>query len=154
MIKIITAPESYEGLSGKFIFLAGTIDNGESQDWQKEICDYAKTIETSRDIYIINPRRKEWNPEATEEDVAFQVRWELEALKKSSVIIMNILGSSKSPISLLELGLFKDNPGLYVFCGQDYYRWTNVRVTCDTFGINYYGFNSIENIKRLLNLVI
>jgi hypothetical protein len=99
MIKIITAPESYEGLSGKFIFLAGTIDNGESQDWQKEICDYAKTIETSRDIYIINPRRKEWNPEATEEDVAFQVRWELEALKKSSVIIMNILGSSKSPIS-------------------------------------------------------
>lgn len=39
-------------------------------------------------------------------DFEHQVNWELEHLEKADLIIMNILASSKSPITLLEMGLF------------------------------------------------
>ena len=37
-------------------------------------------------------------------DFEHQVNWELEHLEKADLIIMNILASSKSPITLLEMG--------------------------------------------------
>ncbi|MBP3732211.1 MAG: nucleoside 2-deoxyribosyltransferase domain-containing protein [Bacilli bacterium] len=155
MIKTITAPESYENLEGKFIFLAGTIDNGESEDWQAEVSKYAEGLETTENVYILNPRRNDWNPNATEKDIEDQIKWELGALKRSEVIIMNILESSKSPISLLEMGLFgKDNPGFYVFCGPGFYRYTNVRVTAEEFGIKHYSDYTTDDIKKLIKLIV
>ena len=155
MIKIITAPEDYTNIEGgKFIFLAGTIDNGDSEDWQKDVCEYAKTLNSTQDIYIINPRREKWDPEAGTEEVEKQVMWELGALKRSSYILMNILETSKSPITLLELGIFKDNPGLYVFCKPGFYRYTNVKVVCKEFDIKLYNNYTTESIKKLLNLIV
>lgn len=150
-IKIITAPESYEGLSGKFIFLAGTIDNGDSEDWQKEVCDWLKDQVVEDDYVICNPRRAKWNPNAGHDEFIKQIEWELGALKKSSLIILNILGTSKSPISLLEMGLFKDNPGLRVFCPPEFYRFDNVSVTCREFGISLTTDYSVSDIKKVIS---
>ena len=155
MIKIVTAVEKYEVKPGDVcVFLAGTIDNGSSQDWQVELLESLKDYKTDKNVIIFNPRRKEWNPNPSKEELDEQIEWELEALSRSNYIIMNILGTSKSPITLLELGLFHSNPGLYVFCPPEFYRYENVRVSCKKFGIKHFDNNSTENIKKLLNLLI
>ena len=153
MIKIVTAVEKYEVKPGDVcIFLAGSIDNGNAELWQDELLEWLKDYQTEKNVIVFNPRRKEWNP--GKEELDEQIEWELEALSKSSYIIMNILGNSKSPITLLELGLFHSNPGLYVFCPPEFYRYENVRVSCKKFGVKHFDDNSTENIKKLLNLLI
>lgn len=86
------------------IFLAGTIDMGKSVDWQKATCDWFRALPEGRYL-LFNPRRdKGLSGEMS--DFEHQVNWELEHLEKADLIIMNILASSKSPITLLEMGLF------------------------------------------------
>ena len=42
------------------IFLAGTIDNGDSTDWQQGLINTINGVELRRPTSIYNPRRKEW----------------------------------------------------------------------------------------------
>lgn len=155
IVRIIEAPEKYDAKENEIkIFLAGTIDNGDSENWQKEICDYAKTLEPSRDVVIFNPRRENWNKTPDPEELENQIVWELENLERCDWIFMNILGTSKSPITLLEMGLFKNNPGLKVFCPPEFYRFDNVRVVCDRYKIKHYKEYTTEDIKKLLYMVV
>jgi len=153
MVKIIEAPEAFEPKETGFrIFLAGTIDNGESENWQEKICKHFESEEIDKDVIIYNPRRSKWDPK--KEELENQINWELKALENSNIIIMNILGTSKSPISLMELGLFHENPGLYVFCPEEFYRFTNVKVVCEKYGIKLYKNNNIEDIERVISFLI
>lgn len=108
------------------VFLAGTIDNGSSIDWQQELI---KKLEDRNDIVLYNPRREHWHelePDALEK----QITWELTMQDNVDIVVMNILPNSKSPISLLELGLHlgKGKPML-LLCSEGFYRYTNVMVT-------------------------
>ena len=155
MIKIITAPEEYnirELNLVNSIFLAGTIDNGESENWQEETCKWLESTGTNKEIVIFNPRRESWNSEAGEDDIREQIRWELEALEKSRYIIMNILGTSKSPISLMELGLFHKK--MVVLCERNFYRYYNIEEVCWRYNIPLINNNSLGTIKHLLKKVI
>ena len=110
------------------IFLAGTIDMGKSVDWQKATCDWFRALPEGRYL-LFNPRRdKGLSGEMS--DFEHQVNWELEHLEKADLIIMNILASSKSPITLLEMGLFMRSGKLRVICEPGFYRYDNVRLTC------------------------
>ena len=149
---ILEAPnrlESYDNIGITF-FLAGTIENGKSVDWQKEIADYSKEIGVS----VFNPRRINWNEFADSKEIEAQIDWELEHMEKADYIIMNILGDSKSPISLLELGLHVRSGKLIVFCPKSFYRYDNVRVTCETYGVRLYSIedykNNLDEIKLLM----
>ena len=117
------------------IFLAGTIDMGSSVDWQAQLKEYFSGKEGRYILY--NPRRGSWNGGAGGE-MEYQVNWELEHLEKADIIIMNILGSSKSPITLLEMGLHARSGKLYVACEPSFYRYDNVRITCAYYGIPLY----------------
>ena len=155
MIKIITAPEEYDAKDSDLkIFLAGSIDNGSALDWQSEICNYIESYPTKRNVVIFNPRRKNWNKAADKNELSEQITWELNALEKSNYIIMNILGESKSPITLLELGLFHKNKGLHVFCPNEFYRFMNVKLVCERYGVNLYETDKVEDIKKLINLIL
>ncbi len=114
------------------VFLAGTIDMGSGEDWQKE----AEAILSSRGLpYVVyNPRQREWNPLRTGE-MEFQVNWELDHLEKADIIVMNFLPDSKSPITLLELGLFASSGKLRVVCPPSFYRYDNVRITCEKYNV-------------------
>ena len=68
----------------------------------------------------------------------YQVNRELSHLEESSYIIMNIVGTSKSPISLLELGLFARSGKMAVVCDPTFYRYDNVRITCRKYGVHLY----------------
>ena len=51
----------------------------------------------------------------------------------SKVILL--LDDSKSPISLLEMGLYAKSKKLIVFCTPKFYRFDNVRLTCEKYHI-------------------
>ena len=87
------------------VFLAGTIDMGNSTDWQTQL---GKRFEALGGKWLLfNPRQQHWDASKAGE-MDYQVNWELEHLEAADLIIMNIAEKSKSPVSLLELGLLHD----------------------------------------------
>jgi len=130
----VKAPDEYD--KDKFtLFLAGSIDMGKSEDWQAKLVKELKPF----DVLILNPRREEWdasweqnidNPKFKE-----QVDWELDGQANADIIVMNFLPESKSPITLLELGLFADASKLIVCCPEGFYRKGNVDIVCKKYGV-------------------
>ena len=118
------------------VFLAGTIDNGNSEDWQQTIA--GKLAGRNRQYLFYNPRQEEWHPER-EGEMEYQVNWELEHLEKADYILMVFLDGSSSPITLLELGLHARSGKLIVVCTPGFYRYDNVRITCDRYGVPVFG---------------
>ena len=135
---IITPEETISKLpnkpNSKSVFLAGTIDNGDSLNWQNKTITELMNLGIN-DIEIYNPRREHWNPNPSKEETECQIKWEQEYLDKADFIAMVLLDDSKSPISLLELGLYAKSNKLIVFCTPDFYRWDNVRLTCEKYNI-------------------
>ncbi len=117
------------------IFLAGTIDMGNSRDWQMELYDRFSAM-NGRYI-LFNPRQDNWDASRPGE-MDYQVRWELDHLEEADMIVMYILGSSKSPISLLEMGLHARSGKMHVICEPEFYRYDNVRITCGYYGVPLY----------------
>jgi hypothetical protein len=136
---IILTPESTinkgaNKLNTKSVFLAGTIDNGDSMNWQDKVINELINLDV-KNLEIYNPRREHWNPNPTKEEMEKQIKWEQNHLDTSDIIAMVLLDDSKSPISLLELGLYANTNKLIVFCTPNFYRWDNVRLTCEKYNI-------------------
>lgn len=131
--------------SKKSIFLAGSIEMGLAEDWQKELGEWL----IDKNYNIFNPRRADWDStwNQTYEDPNFsqQVKWEMNALEKSDYIIMYLDPQTKSPISLLELGLHASSKKLFVVCPDGFWRKGNVEVVCSLYDIPL--FNSLEELK-------
>lgn len=138
------------------LFLAGTIDNGNSINWQKEVVQNLADF----DISFLNPRRKDWDSswKQTKENVAFkeQVDWELDYLENADFILMNFVKDSQSPISLLELGLFAENKNLVVVCSSGFWRRGNVEIVCERYNVPFYENidQALAEIKRRLELKV
>ena len=129
----------------KSVFLAGTIDDGNSFNWQESLINRCQDL----DIVFYNPRRKHWNKDATKEDIEYQIKWEQEHLDTADIIVMCLLDSSKSPISLLELGLYAQSKKLIVFCNPEFYRYTNVQMVCQKYNIPLYNV-SLDLMKEII----
>lgn len=54
---------------------------------------------------------------------------------------------SKAPITLLELGLFNDD-NVVVCCPKEFYRYGNVKMVCDRYGITI-----VETYDDLIKLI-
>ena len=130
----------------KSIFLAGSIEMGVAEDWQKTIGDWL----IEKNLNVFNPRRKDWDSSwiQTYENPQFsqQVKWELNALEKADYILMYLDPTTKSPISLLELGLHAHSKKLYVVCPDGFWRKGNVEVVCSIFDIIL--FNNFSEFKN------
>lgn len=147
-MKTYKAPERISETEGKLIFLAGTIDMGHSVNWQQE----TEKFFAGKNCTILNPRRDDWDEtwqqKADNKQFAEQVNWELDAMEKADIIVMNFLPGSQSPVSLLELGLFAASGKLVVCCPDDYWRRGNVEIVCRKYGIPFF-----ENIHHLLSSI-
>jgi len=120
------------------IFLAGTIDMGNSEDWQTKTAEVLSHLKT--DITILNPRRESWDSSWVQKEsnpqFNHQVNWELSGIEGAHIVFFNILPDSKSPITLMELGLcalVKDQ--VIVCCPKEFYRSGNVQVMCSRYKI-------------------
>ncbi len=126
------------------VFLAGTIDMGNSVDWQAR-ADSLFAALPSGSFMLFNPRQEHWDA-AKPGEMDYQVNWELEHLEQADWIIMNFLPGSQSPITLLELGLHARSGRLLVVCPPEFYRYDNVRITCAKYGVPMFG--SLEDAVR------
>lgn len=129
----------------KKIFLAGSIEMGKAENWQEKI------VNTFNKSYLFfNPRRDDWDSswEQKIENVQFneQVTWELNALDSSDVIIMYFDPNTKSPISLLELGLYAASGKLIVCCPEGFWRKGNVDIVCQRYKVP-----TVETIEDLIS---
>lgn len=134
------------------IFLGGTIDMGNSTDWQKEVKSILESNDKISDWTILNPRRDDWDESEVQhiDNHQFnqQVTWELDAMEKADIRLFLFLPDSKSPVTMLELGLFSNKPSL-VYCPFEFYRSGNIHIVCDRYKIPY--FTNWDEFKNALN---
>ena len=149
-MKEIKAPNEIND-AGYTIFLAGSIEQGKAEKWQDKIARLLK----NENVIIFNPRRDDWdnswiqsieNPQFRE-----QVEWELKAQEDADIIVINFDPTTKSPITLLELGLFH-NKKMLVSCPKEYFRRGNVEIVCKRYNIAFYE-NIFQIIKELLKII-
>jgi hypothetical protein len=134
----VKAPNQYQHYSGMKIFLAGSIEMGSAETWQDKIIDRFKDYD---DIIFLNPRRDDWDSswEQTVKNPHFfeQVNWETEALHSSDLVVFYFDPNTKSPITLLELGMMAEfkSQDVICCCPDGFWRQGNVEYICDKFGI-------------------
>ena len=134
------------------IFLAGSIEMGVAENWQERV-----TKELGDEpVVLLNPRRENWDP-SWPQSKGFpkfreQVEWELNALETSDYTIMYFDPKTKSPISLLELGLHARNGKLLVVCSEEFWRSGNVDIVCEKYKIP--RFESLESLLEHTRKVI
>jgi hypothetical protein len=129
----IKAPEKMplEARTLPSIFLAGSIEMGAAEEWQVKATKYFEKDK----VLVMNPRRDSWdsswkqtihNPKFKE-----QVTWELDMIDHASVVFIYLDPNTKSPISLLELGLVAERDTAVVCCPDGFWRKGNIEIVCE-----------------------
>lgn len=145
-MNVLRAPEDLALNNCFSVFLAGSIEGNTALKWQDIV------IENLRDIngIILNPRREAWDAswkqDANNPIFNEQVNWELKALERADMIVVYFDKRTKSPITLLELGLFARSEKLLVCCPIGFWKKGNVDIVCTRFGI--------PTVKNLDDLII
>jgi hypothetical protein len=136
----------------KSVFLAGTIDNNQSYDWQSDMSEFFLT----KGFNVFNPRRDDWDStwKAVHENPNFvqQVKWERTGLKYADLILMYFAGNSMSPISLLEFGRYLDSGKMAVVCDENFYRKGNVHIECEESNVPL--FTNFDDYKNYIDLLL
>lgn len=131
-------PVPYEGKTT--IFLGGSIDMGAAEDWQDRLAkDLAKYGD---ELVLINPRRDDWDSSWKQDptprtEFYEQVSWELYHQENAGALVYYFAKDSKSPVTLLELGLFGAADKTIVCCPKEFYRYGNVKIVCDRYMIHF-----------------
>lgn len=147
-MKVIEAPNQLDINNQFSVFLAGSIEGDTAQKWQDIVIENLSKDE----VVVLNPRRVSWDTSwkqsITNSKFKEQVTWELTALERANMIIMYFDISTKSPISLLELGLFAKSGKLVVCCPDGFWRKGNVDIVCE-----HYGVTQVKDLEELINEV-
>lgn len=135
-MKHIKSPERYYNDSIFInVFLGGSIEMGLAEPWQDRLVNEFK----DSDIRFLNPRRDDWDSswvqEASNPQFAQQVNWELDALDYSDLIVFYFDPNTKSPITLMELGLYASSGKVIVCCPDGFWRKGNVEIVCQRHGV-------------------
>jgi hypothetical protein len=136
------------------IFMAGSIEQGTAEDWQVKVAEALADY----NVLLYNPRRDKWDAslEQSIDNEVFraQVEWELDALDDADWIIMYFDPATKSPITLLEFGLWLNSGKLIVCCPDGFWRKGNLQVCCARAGIKLHESldELIEVTKNMLQV--
>jgi len=147
---IIKPPHSLSGIETRFsVFLAGSIEMGIAENWQETI---EAALEYEKDLCILNPRRNDWDAswKQDKENKQFseQVNWELDALETANMIVFYFSPETKSPVSMLELGLFARTGKLVVCCPDGFWRKGNIDIVCEKYNIK-----QVNTLNEIINLI-
>ncbi len=129
------------------VFLGGSIEMGKAVDFQRMVIESVQ----NKPYIFYNPRRADWDSSwiQTKDNPQFreQVEWELNALKEADVILMYFDPNTKSPISLMELGLFASSGKMIVCCPEGFWRKGNVDIVCEMYDIK-----QVETLEDLIEV--
>ena len=113
---------------------------GKAEDWQNSIIEKF----SGSPVTFLNPRRDAWDSSWEQrkynKNFRSQVEWEIEMQEKADIIFMYFSPETKSPISLLELGLFARTGKLIVCCPETFWRKGNVEIVCEKYGVPEFDF--------------
>ncbi|KAF2266310.1 hypothetical protein CC78DRAFT_531708 [Lojkania enalia] len=130
-----TPPQIPKYINAYSLFLAGSIEMGAAITWQRHMAQFLHHLP----LTICNPRRGHWDPDSRPQpsDANFrtQVEWELEALSNASVICFFFDVNTKSPVTMMELGLWAHSGKVIVCCGEGFWKGGNVKLVCERYGI-------------------
>lgn len=136
-MKHIKSPELYynDNCNIGDIFLGGSIEMGLAEPWQERLVDEFKDT----GLRFLNPRRDDWDSswvqEASNPQFSEQVNWELDALDYSDLIVFYFDPNTKSPITLMELGLYAESGKVIVCCPNGFWRKGNVEIVCQRHNV-------------------
>lgn len=128
-------PDPWSVAAGtRTVFLAGSIEMGTAEDWQSKLA-----ARLPAGVVALNPRREEWDASwrqsIDEPKFRAQVEWELDGLDRATAIAMWFEPTTRSPITLLELGLYARSGKVIVGCPHGFWRRGNLEVVCARFGV-------------------
>lgn len=148
-------PTPFANYGNFALFLAGSIEMEPAEQWQKRVVEALKDCKR---LTIYNPRRDDWdsswvqsidNPQSRE-----QVEWELDNLQRVNLVIFYFDPATKSPITLMELGMMSNpwSPRALVVCPEGFWRRGNVEIFCNRESIDFYETldEAIEFCKTFL----
>lgn len=152
-MEIYKAPQKYPKDRKFTIFLGGTIELGNSEDWQSKITQFLSTY--NFDIRVLNPRRDDFDAsqEQSIKNPYFkeQVNWELDGLDVSDLIIMYLQPGTKSPISMMETGLHINtltwNKQMVICAPEGFYRKGNVEIMVDRYPYHSTLVETFEDLE-------
>lgn len=127
---------------------------GKAEPWQETLADEFKD---ERAIFY-NPRRPDWDSSWTQdpsEGTPFteQVTWELSHIMKSDWVVFYFDPKTKSPVTMLELGLCIGlRKKMIVCCPDGFWRKGNVVLSCNI--ANTPVLNSFEELVVELKQII
>jgi hypothetical protein len=155
VIKPPTAVNHWDKTKNIYVFLAGSIEQGTAAEWQETFTHYMTRLDhPSKELVLLNPRRDEWDAswEQSINNSVFkeQVEWELSGLEIADWVIMYFDPNTKSPVTLLELGLIANlTPRkMLVCCPQGFYRKGNVDIVCQRYHVRQY--DTLQAISDML----
>lgn len=158
---VVTPPTHFKesvlptGLYNQSLFLGGSIEMGKAENWQDKII---KDLKNNR-LLILNPRRDDWDSswkqDITNPNFYEQVNWELSGLDFVDVIAFYFDPNTKSPVTMLELGLYATSSKIVVYCPEPFWRKGNIDIVGQRYGFpvhtNYETF--LLNIKTKLGIL-
>lgn len=153
-MKHIKSPELYYNSNDLIgdIFLGGSIEMGAAEQWQERLVKHFE--DTS--VRFLNPRRDDWDStwvqEASNPHFSEQVNWELDALEYSDLIVFYFDPNTKSPITLMELGLVAGCGKVIVCCPDGFWRKGNVEIVCQRYDITL--VNTFDDLVNEIGQVI
>ena len=97
MARMLKPPTPLPSTFGRSVFLAGSIEMGQAEDWQSMM----ERALDDLDVLILNPRRDAWDSTWAQSlaNVEFreQVEWELAAQERAALIAMYFAPSTRAP---------------------------------------------------------
>ena len=133
----------------RMLFLAGSIDLGVAPNWQRELGE--SLLDVPR-LSILDPRRDDWDASwkqsMDDPNLREQVEWELDGLERADVIAYYFAPGSKSPVTMIELGLHARTGKAVVCCPEGFWRKGNVDIVCGRYGIE-----QVEDLDALARAV-
>jgi nucleoside 2-deoxyribosyltransferase len=148
----IQSPNSFAKIDKISVFLGGSIEMDTAEKWQ----DRLKSDLSETDVVLLNPRRNDWDNSIVQRayDPSFseQVNWELDAIDSADLIVFYFDPNTKSPITLMELGLFANSGKVIVCCPDGFWRKGNVEIVCSRSEVPL--VNTYEQLVSCLKLLI
>lgn len=128
--------------SKDYCFLAGSIDFTLKDSWREKVIK-----EMGELVHFFDPTRTD-HDELNDSQMKAHINWELDAMILADKILLNFLSDFKSPISLVELGLYVKSSKLIVVCPDQFYQKRYVEMLCKKYKTPF--FNSLnEAIKYI-----
>lgn len=124
---------------------------GMAEPWQERLVEALGGYPDN--IILLNPRRDDWDSSWVQDPTPGtqfheQVSWELIHQESCNLAVYYFDPNTKSPITLMELGAFglQEPDGTVVCCPTNFYRYGNVAVFCERYGIQLvYSFDELVN---------